>query len=814
MKTCEDKLLLKCSIEAGASLEALAKGNKKTPNKRKRGSICTHYYRTRSRLKFESFKSPDLSFFDKCKKLQDHATHNHEAHVIFSACLENSFGSIATANLVDKSAPECYESVQNDYMNGSMREDGSCKLTETVCVLLTDNLMTFFDPGIEPKDDTHMHDKDDWYNSSDGTEVEYASLPVSLPSFSVEDYIVCSLNTEDTVDNIPDSQLLDSPENVLEDPSFHDDEHDVCHSEDDVELTSISHLYPVHLSEGKFTCILNTEDPEIPCNDNIFSVTRPSPYVTRLITATESIDPSPSFSQSHMDGPSLQSEYDSANPHVGDTYKSVSMDHNPSISDHDNSDNDSDLDIEDPEIPCDDNIFLRIHQSPSVRCRTAPDSIDPASSLTQSKMDGSGLSSEFDSANPHVGCTPKSVSMDHNPSISDHHNNDPEIPSPSVRPETATDSIEPATCLTNSQMDDPAVSSEFDFANLHVGCTHKSVSMDHNPSVSDRDSHSDLPCVPDIEDPEIPTPSVRPRTVTNSSDPASCFTQSQMDDQGLSSEFDSSNPHVGCDLKSVSMDHNPSISDHKTDSDLPCFPDTEDSDIPSPCVKTETADFVDQMSSFTQPLMDGPDLSSVSVDHNLSISDDNNSDSDSDLPCLPDIEALIRKLDYEYAQDSWITNEAKSGKYRHCKRSISRLEQSSSQRVMSSLGAFAVFYSRHFNYYIKKTEVTVGRSTDDTEVDIDLRKESHANMISRQQATIKMETDGTFTLKNIGKGSILVNGESVARGQAAALISCCLIQIRGMDFMFDMDDRYVRRYLDNIMKKPQGKFTAFEWSVN
>ncbi|KAM0032533.1 putative transcription factor interactor and regulator FHA-SMAD family [Helianthus debilis subsp. tardiflorus] len=453
-------------------------------------------------------------------------------------------------------------------------------------------------------------------------------------------------------------------------------------------------------------------------------------------------------------------------------------------------------------------------------------------------MDGSGLSSEFDSVNPHVGCTPKSVSMDHNPSISDHHNRDPEIPSPSVRPETATDSIEPATCFTNSQMDDPAVSSEYDSENLHVGCTHKSVSMDHNPSVSDRNSHSDLPCVPDIEDPEIPTPSVRPRTVTDSSDPSSCFTQSQMDDQGLSSEFDSSNPHVGCPLKSVSMDHNPSISDHKTDSDLPCFPDTEDSDIPSscvktetadsidrmssftqplmdgPCVKTETADLIDLMSSFPQPLMDGPDLSSVSVDHNLSISDDNNSNSDSDLPCLPDIEALIHKLDYEYSQDSWITNEAKSGKYRHCKRSISRLEQSSSQRVMSSLGAFAVFYSHQFNYYIKKTEVTVGRSTDDTEVDIDLRKESHANMISRQQATIKMETDGTFTLKNIGKGSILVNGESVARGQAAALISCCLIQIRGMDFMFDMDDRYVRWYLDNIMKKPQGKFTAFEWSVN
>ncbi|KAI7737317.1 hypothetical protein M8C21_031415 [Ambrosia artemisiifolia] len=921
-KTCD--LLLKCSIEnflldfdpvdivsfvvimvylAGASLEALAEGNKKIRNKRKGGSLCIHYHRKRRRIKSNSFNSPDLSFFDKCIKLQDHATLNHQAHVgdvMFGDCLENNFGSIATADLVDKSAHGCHDSVQDDSINGSMREDGLCKLTESVCFLLRDNLISFFDSGIEPEDDTHMHDKGDSYKSGDATEVEYASLPDSPLSFLDKDYVVCSLNTEDTIDDIPDSQLLDSPENFLEESSFHDDQQDVyhseddvsdkdyivcslntedtvddipdsqlldspeivfeessfhdyqqdvCHSEDDVESTSISHLDTVYLREGKITCFLNTEDPEIPCNDNIFSVIYPSPHV-RSGTATESVDSASSISQSHMDGPNLSSEYESANPHVGYTHKSVSTDHNPSISDHNSSDSNSDLpgfpDIEDPEIPCNDNMLLLIHQSPSVRHRTALDSSDQASSFTQSQMKGTGLSSEFDSANPHDGCTLKSVSMEHNPSMSDHNNSDsnsdmprvpgiedPEIPSQSVRPQTATDSINPASCYTRSQMNDAGLSSEFDSAIPHVGCTSVSVSMEHNPSISDCNSDSDLPCFLDTEDPEVPSPSVRPQTATDSIDHTSCFTRSQIDDSELSSEIDSANLHVLCTLKPVSMDLDPSISDYNSDidlADLICFPELEDPEIPSPSVRLQTATgSIDPASSFSRSQMDSPDLSSefdsahphvgnalkdASVDHNPSISDNNNSDNDSDLPCFPDIEALILKLDFEYAQESWITNEVKRGKYKHSKRTINSLQQCLSQKAMSSLGAFAVFYSHRFNYFIKKTEVTIGRSTDDCEVDIDLRKESRANMISRQQAIIKMETDGTFTLKNIGKGSILVNGESIAHWQVAALGSRCLIQIRGMDFMFDINDRYIRWYLDDIMKKPQGKFTTFEWSVN
>ncbi|KAK9066861.1 hypothetical protein SSX86_014184 [Deinandra increscens subsp. villosa] len=638
----------------------------------------------------------------------------------------------------------------------------------------------------------------------------------------------------------------------------------------DVESTSISHVDSVQ----QLTCILNTEDLEIPCNDNILLLVHPSPSVIPQI-ATDSIDASSSFTQSQLDGPDLYSEFDSINPHAGYTLKSVSMDCSPSISDHNNSDSDSDLhhvpDTEDPEIRCIDGIFLRSPPSPFVRPQTDTDSIDLASSFTQSQMDGPDLSSEFDSASPQVGNNLKIVSTDCDHSISDHSNPDsdsnlpcfpdienPEIPcndkrfllihpSPSVRTQIATDSIDPAPSFTQLQMDGPDLSSEFDSVSPDVGNNLKNVSTDCDHSISDLtdhsnpDSDSDLPCLPDIENPEIPCNGNRlllihpSPSVTDSIDPAPSFTQLQMDDPDLSFEFDSAHPHAGNTLKSVSMDHNPSISDHNNsdyENDIPCFPDIEalilklDSEFaqeswitnevkrhkykhskwtinraeqplqramssllihPSPSARTQiVTDSNDPASSLTQLQMDDPDLSfefdsahphagdtlkSVSMDHNPSISDHNNSDCENDLPCFPDIEALILKLDDDFAQESWITNEVKRHKYEHSKWTRNRPEQSL-HRAMSSLGAFAVFSSGHFNYYIKKTEVTIGRSTDEnTEVDIDLRKQSHANMISRQQ-------------------------------------------IRGMNFMFEVNDRYVRQYLDNIIKKTQGEFTTFDWSVS
>ena len=88
--------------------------------------------------------------------------------------------------------------------------------------------------------------------------------------------------------------------------------------------------------------------------------------------------------------------------------------------------------------------------------------------------------------------------------------------------------------------------------------------------------------------------------------------------------------------------------------------------------------------------------------------------------------------------------------------------------------------------------------------------------------------NGGFYLKNLGKGSILVNNKEVNAGQSQKLLSNCLIevcslyhtndwsvsslflvqwnenviwlilQIRGMPFIFEINQSRVKSYLDNI----------------
>ncbi|KAL7612126.1 uncharacterized protein LOC111913338 [Lactuca sativa] len=185
------------------------------------------------------------------------------------------------------------------------------------------------------------------------------------------------------------------------------------------------------------------------------------------------------------------------------------------------------------------------------------------------------------------------------------------------------------------------------------------------------------------------------------------------------------------------------------------------------------------------------------------VSDQNNSDDDADIPYFSDVEAMILEMDLTHAQESCLASEVVRNEYEGSKKMIIRLEQaarSSFQRALSSQGALAIFYGRRLKHYIKKAEVTIGRSTDDTEVDIDLRKEGRANKISRRQAIIKMETDGSFSLKNLGASSISLNGKEVAHGQVVALSSTCLIEIRGMSFVFETNDKYVRRFLGKQRK--------------
>lgn len=163
-------------------------------------------------------------------------------------------------------------------------------------------------------------------------------------------------------------------------------------------------------------------------------------------------------------------------------------------------------------------------------------------------------------------------------------------------------------------------------------------------------------------------------------------------------------------------------------------------------------------------------------------------ESDDDIPYVSDIEAMILDMDLDPDDQEYCRGEVSRYQYENTKRAIIRLEQgfhSYMQRTIATHGAFAVLYGRHSKHYIKKPEVLLGRATEDVTVDIDLGREGCANKISRRQAIIKMERGGSFSLKNLGKRAILMNGKDVAPGESVSLTCGCLIEIRGMPFIFE-----------------------------
>ncbi|CAN6358908.1 unnamed protein product [Urochloa humidicola] len=180
-------------------------------------------------------------------------------------------------------------------------------------------------------------------------------------------------------------------------------------------------------------------------------------------------------------------------------------------------------------------------------------------------------------------------------------------------------------------------------------------------------------------------------------------------------------------------------------------------------------------------------------------------DNENDVPNYYDIEALILDQDLiPWDQDSDLMHpEVTRFHHPESRKALIRLEQgarSYMNRAIMSRGAFAVIYGLHLKYYIKDPEVTLGRETEDVKVDIDLGKEGRANKISRRQAVIKMDEAGSFHIKNIGKCPIFVNSKEIPSCKRINLSSESLIEIKDMRFIFHVYQDAVRQYIDRVLK--------------
>lgn len=415
------------------------KGSEKAPEKRKLGSVRRHYYAMRKRIKNDFFNSQNHGFFEERSNLhnfsqQEHnVTNNHGDHggaAMIEDCLANNLGfeekdfeilrqafpesiggiatttttaTIAVDNPVNASHMKaCHKSIENDFINGSF--DQNIEMKNATCINesgptetpnenlpktdkpsgyggkhlfnspVSDGSASFHTMGFSspstrlplwktledvsapdmPVDEnkaeeplTLADDCDHMMESKssqlyDGPHLEegqpngeYTDLPDSLLNFSNEDDILfMDVDVKDTIhDDIPNTQEADlaSPEELKEDT--------------DMASTSVSQPESHHPTEGQIICTLNREDPDIPCNDDIFLLIHPStlPIATDsggplsssshekdveqgLVTERKGKDLAPCFTRSNTVGPTALTEFVSPRSLFASAFKRESLD--------------------------------------------------------------------------------------------------------------------------------------------------------------------------------------------------------------------------------------------------------------------------------------------------------------------------------------------------------------------------------------------------------------------------------------------------------------------------------------------------------
>lgn len=96
----------------------------------------------------------------------------------------------------------------------------------------------------------------------------------------------------------------------------------------------------------------------------------------------------------------------------------------------------------------------------------------------------------------------------------------------------------------------------------------------------------------------------------------------------------------------------------------------------------------------------------------------------------------------------------------------------------------AVLRGRLVRYLMRSKEITLGRTTKDHAVDVDLKLEGPAWKISRKQGVIKLRSTGDFFIANEGKRSIFVDGQPILRGTTVKLSNNSVLEIAGLKFVF------------------------------
>ncbi|KAI8473960.1 MAG: hypothetical protein J3K34DRAFT_409085 [Monoraphidium minutum] len=127
---------------------------------------------------------------------------------------------------------------------------------------------------------------------------------------------------------------------------------------------------------------------------------------------------------------------------------------------------------------------------------------------------------------------------------------------------------------------------------------------------------------------------------------------------------------------------------------------------------------------------------------------------------------------------------------------LERVASAATALLMDAQGALGCLCGRNGRYLVRRTAVTLGRSTDSKgDVDVDLAREGVPGKVSRLQAQLALGRGGGWSVKNVGRRELFVNGAPLERGESAPVPHLSLLEVGGVQLLFMANPAAVQRAL-------------------
>mmetsp|Transcript_28765 Transcript_28765/g.63366 ORF Transcript_28765/g.63366 Transcript_28765/m.63366 type:complete len:141 (+) Transcript_28765:268-690(+) len=132
---------------------------------------------------------------------------------------------------------------------------------------------------------------------------------------------------------------------------------------------------------------------------------------------------------------------------------------------------------------------------------------------------------------------------------------------------------------------------------------------------------------------------------------------------------------------------------------------------------------------------------------------------------------------------------------------LEALACAATSQELDACGALACLSTRSGRYLIHRTTFSVGRSTETKgEVDVNLSRGGPATKVSRCQAYVSLEADEKFTMNNVERRALHVNGMEVVQFGRAELPHLGVLEVGDVRLLFMVNQAAVQRVMRRMKR--------------